>query len=181
MKILQLPSTFVWLQENIDMENRKKRSDFWQPLTAIDSRYGSFRPFRGDLNSFSEKRFCMLFFCSLFPTWQPFDSQFAFLSFFTNLYFVEYKTKTTIFGGFSGAANRIWTGDLVLTKDVLYLLSHSSIWNFLPILEGFGDPVSAACYSLPRTCSCLWALSRAATAANATSVSEYSSIFYGIK
>ena len=26
-----------------------------------------------------------------------------------------------------GAANQIWTGDLVLTKDVLYLLSHSSI------------------------------------------------------
>ena len=26
----------------------------------------------------------------------------------------------------NGAANRTWTGDLVLTKDVLYLLSHSS-------------------------------------------------------
>ena len=26
-----------------------------------------------------------------------------------------------------GAANRIWTGDLFLTKEVLYLLSHSSI------------------------------------------------------
>ena len=26
----------------------------------------------------------------------------------------------------AGAANRAWTGDLVLTKDVLYLLSHSS-------------------------------------------------------
>ncbi len=26
-----------------------------------------------------------------------------------------------------GAANRIRTGDLVLTKDVLYLLSHSSV------------------------------------------------------
>ena len=26
----------------------------------------------------------------------------------------------------TGAANRAWTGDLVLTKDVLYLLSHSS-------------------------------------------------------
>ena len=28
---------------------------------------------------------------------------------------------------FYGAANRIRTGDLVLTKDVLYLLSHSSM------------------------------------------------------
>ena len=33
----------------------------------------------------------------------------------------------------NGAANRIRTGDLVLTKDVLYLLSHSSILNFVPI------------------------------------------------
>ena len=32
-----------------------------------------------------------------------------------------------MFSGFCGAANRIRTGDLVLTKDVLYLLSHSSI------------------------------------------------------
>ena len=53
----------------------------------------------------------------------------------------------------NGAANRIRTGDLVLTKDVLYLLSHSSILSFLPISEGFGDPACAACYSLPRTCS----------------------------
>ena len=28
-----------------------------------------------------------------------------------------------------GAANQIWTGDLVLTKDALYRLSHSSIWR----------------------------------------------------
>ena len=27
-----------------------------------------------------------------------------------------------------GAANRDWTGDLILTKDTLYLLSYSSIW-----------------------------------------------------
>ena len=32
-----------------------------------------------------------------------------------------------------GAANRTWTGDLVLTKDVLYLLSHSSMLRFLEI------------------------------------------------
>ena len=53
----------------------------------------------------------------------------------------------------NGAANRIRTGDLVLTKDVLYLLSHSSILSFVPISEGFGAPVSAACFSLPRKCS----------------------------
>ena len=29
--------------------------------------------------------------------------------------------------GLSGAATRIWTGDLVLTKDALYQLSHSSM------------------------------------------------------
>ena len=40
-----------------------------------------------------------------------------------------------------------------LTKEVLYLLSHSSILSFVPISEGFGDPVSAACFSLPRKCS----------------------------
>ena len=28
-----------------------------------------------------------------------------------------------------GAANQIWTGDLVLTKDALYRLSHSSVWR----------------------------------------------------
>ena len=34
--------------------------------------------------------------------------------------------KTTIFGGFFGAVSGTWTRDLVLTKDVLYLLSHNS-------------------------------------------------------
>ena len=29
---------------------------------------------------------------------------------------------------FSGAADQTWTGDLILTKDVLYLLSHSSVF-----------------------------------------------------
>lgn len=43
------------------------------------------------------------------------------------------KHRSTKFDGvlplarLSGAANRIRTGDLVLTKDVLCLLSHSSI------------------------------------------------------
>ena len=31
--------------------------------------------------------------------------------------------------GLSGAATRIRTGDLILTKDVLYQLSHSSIYH----------------------------------------------------
>ena len=38
------------------------------------------------------------------------------------------KNKTTLMGGFIffGAATQIRTGDLILTKDVLYQLSHSS-------------------------------------------------------
>ena len=37
-----------------------------------------------------------------------------------------------------GAANRIRTGDLVLTKDVLYRLSHSSIFKMQELLyKGF--------------------------------------------
>ena len=47
-----------------------------------------------------------------------------------------------------GAANQIRTGDLVLTKDVLYRLSHSSIIlmagaeGFEPSARGFGDRCS---------------------------------------
>ena len=33
-------------------------------------------------------------------------------------------------GFYFGADNRIRTGDLVLTKDVLYRLSHISVWIF---------------------------------------------------
>ena len=36
---------------------------------------------------------------------------------------------------FFGAANQIWTGDLILTKDVLYHLSHSSIFSFTIISD----------------------------------------------
>ena len=43
------------------------------------------------------------------------------------LYIVVQYKKTTKYGGFLGAAERIWTADLILTKDVLYLLSHSSM------------------------------------------------------
>ena len=35
-------------------------------------------------------------------------------------------TRNGVF--FSGAADQTWTGDLILTKDVLYLLSHSSVF-----------------------------------------------------
>ena len=35
-------------------------------------------------------------------------------------------TRSGVF--FSGAADQTWTGDLILTKDVLYLLSHSSVF-----------------------------------------------------
>ena len=34
-----------------------------------------------------------------------------------------------------GAANQIRTGDLILTKDVLYHLSHSSILSFSVIID----------------------------------------------
>ena len=37
------------------------------------------------------------------------------------------RKRLVSFPFFYGAANRIRTGDLVLTKDVLYLLSHSSM------------------------------------------------------
>ena len=36
---------------------------------------------------------------------------------------------------FFGADSGIWTRDLVLTKDVLYLLSHISIWSFWPKIK----------------------------------------------
>ena len=41
--------------------------------------------------------------------------------------------------GLSGAATRIRTGDLILTKDVLYQLSHSSITQgyFLVTLDNY--------------------------------------------
>ena len=42
------------------------------------------------------------------------------------------KTKTpqtAVLRGFCGAAIQIRTGDLILTKDVLYHLSHSSIYS----------------------------------------------------
>ena len=41
---------------------------------------------------------------------------------------LRYKTqKSTSFEVLFGAATQIRTGDLILTKDVLYQLSHSSI------------------------------------------------------
>ena len=43
-----------------------------------------------------------------------------------------YKSrKKPLYQRVSGAADRIRTGDLVLTKDVLCLLSHGSIYAFL--------------------------------------------------
>ena len=44
---------------------------------------------------------------------------------------------------FLGAANQIRTGDLVLTKDVLCLLSHSSIRKRQDELAFCGDPERA--------------------------------------
>ena len=44
---------------------------------------------------------------------------------------------------YSGAANQIRTGDLVLTKDVLCLLSHSSIRKRQDELAFCGDPERA--------------------------------------
>ena len=38
----------------------------------------------------------------------------------------NFKQKTTLAGGFFGAAGRIRTADLILTKDALYRLSYSS-------------------------------------------------------
>ena len=44
------------------------------------------------------------------------------------IFYQKQKSPETVkvAGEFFGAANQIRTGDLVLTKDVLYLLSHSS-------------------------------------------------------
>ena len=39
------------------------------------------------------------------------------------------SSKLYVYWIFYGAANQMRTGDLVLTKDVLCLLSHSSIWR----------------------------------------------------
>ena len=49
---------------------------------------------------------------------------------FHPLFWVDLFKKVPLFrAGLFGAANQIRTGDLVLTKDVLYHLSHSSIPN----------------------------------------------------
>ena len=50
------------------------------------------------------------------------------------------KKKPQYLVVFFGAVSGIWTRDLVLTKDVLYLLSHNSILNFAPIFKGFRLP-----------------------------------------
>ncbi len=59
---------------------------------------------------------------------------------------------TACIGVLTGAANQIRTGDLVLTKDALYRLSHSSeqpqtrrlagAEGFEPSARGFGDRCS---------------------------------------
>ena len=53
--------------------------------------------------------------------------------------------------GFPGAAGRIRTADLILTKDALYLLSYSSKL-YAPYLKGhfFGDPERARTVDLQR-------------------------------
>ena len=41
---------------------------------------------------------------------------------------IKKHSKPKVLSAF-GAAGRIWTADLILTKDALYLLSYSSIWR----------------------------------------------------
>ena len=43
--------------------------------------------------------------------------------------YIKNQSPEVITSGVSGAATRIRTGDLILTKDVLYQLSHSSIYG----------------------------------------------------
>ena len=62
---------------------------------------------------------------------------------------------------------------LFLTKDVLYLLSHSSILSFLPILEGFGVPRFMCRYSEPKDVLAPLSPQPSRTAANATSIGEF--------
>ena len=50
-------------------------------------------------------------------------------------YLLYSQKKTTISGGFLGADSGIRTRDLVLTKDVLYLLSHISLQLLSKILN----------------------------------------------
>ncbi len=47
---------------------------------------------------------------------------------FVQINFAQIKKNTTNVVFFSGAADQTWTGDLILTKDVLYRLSHSSVF-----------------------------------------------------
>ena len=53
------------------------------------------------------------------------------------------SSKLYVYWIFYGAANQIRTGDLVLTKDVLCLLSHSSIRKRQDELAFCGDPERA--------------------------------------
>ena len=47
-----------------------------------------------------------------------------------NEFTIHIKNPSSFENGFSiGAANQSWTGDLILTKDALYLLSYSSVWR----------------------------------------------------
>ncbi len=52
--------------------------------------------------------------------------------------FVPLNTIRTV-AGFSGAATRIRTGDLILTKDALYRLSYSSIQSPRSFRPAGGD------------------------------------------
>ena len=147
---------------------------------------GRFRAFRAERQSrnnstsqFAFKKFAIVPDCMqlyLWPLpWKP-------------IFFMKYKKKPPYLVVFFGAVSGIWTRDLVLTKDVLYLLSHNSIFNFCRILRAFGLPVFRPdipyqgcalptepqqhltvllsfvrswflpCYSLPRTCSTCWAI-----------------------
>ena len=100
---------------------------------------GRFRAFRAERQSrnnstsqFAFKKFAIVPDCMqlyLWPLpWKP-------------IFFMKYKKKPPYLVVFFGAVSGIWTRDLVLTKDVLYLLSHNSIFNFCRILRAFGLPV----------------------------------------
>ena len=117
---------------------------------------GRFRAFRAERQSrnnstsqFAFKKFAIVPDCMqlyLWPLpWKP-------------IFFMKYKKKPPYLVVFFGAVSGIWTRDLVLTKDVLYLLSHNSILSFSPIFTGFSASRFYGLRVLPRTCSTCWAI-----------------------